>query len=630
MPLTTTAGKVLLLDIFPDDMKEDVMTTTLDEDGIDYIMGELYQKHPEEYATVLYKLNDLGSDVSSTYGEFSSIDLESLTSTDEIKSINKALKQDLKEIAISGLPVDEKKKLSEELLTSARAKLEELASDYVEDKAFGIQRKSGAKDKLQDITNILAGETSAIDFYGGSLPYAVTRGYGAGLTPFDYFLAGQKAREGLVGTKLATPDAGDISNQLSEAALRLRITQNHEPEGYNIGIFVPVDDPDYEGSVLSMDIEGVAKRGQELTPDIVNRLKDKGVEKVMIHSPLSSAAPYGISKDSVGHSLNKRPELGDFPGLTAVQSLMETFTQRAISSKHVGQRAFSGLDMFRQLISVPQKFSFKSAASKETGVVTDVKELDSGAHLIYVNGNEHFVEPGLEVNVKTGDKVKAGDLMSEGLPSSRELVEILGIGGGRKKFADLLSEKFREIGISHNKRIPEFLSRGLINHVRIKDRYKDFLPGDIIEYGQLQREYEPAEDTTEESINVARGKYLQKPVAYHTIGTKVTKDMVKELKEMGIEKVSVSGQEPFWEPEVRPARGALQYTDDPLMRMYGSSVKRNLLDALYRGQGETDLDRPTSIIGQMVIEGAPRSLLPGEKERLKRLPTYELDQLFAN
>ncbi len=627
MSYKTTAGKILLTSIFPEDMKDEVRSTVMDKAGVSKLLGRVASTHPDKYEDVLNKLNDFGINVSSTYGKRSSFSLDSFITSDEVESIQEGMRGAIEEILGLG-DEGEVREGIERIMLEGRADLEEAVLRKIKGTSLESHMLSGTGKDISVFTDLLAGDVTAYDHQDNLLPYPILHGFNQGLSPWEYFLSAQKARAGLVGTKLATPDAGDISSQLSEATMRLRVTEKTEPREYDTGIPIDPQDSDYEGSFIAQNVEGIAQKGDQLTPDVVDRLRDQKIKKIMIYSPISSMVPYGISSEAAGNALGIRMPVGAFAGLEAAQAISEPFTQVAIGSKHVGQRSLSGLDVLRQLIGAPRVFSGKAAVAKRSGVVDSIKELKTGGKEMVIAGEPYFLEPGIEPIAKIGHRVKKGDIVSEGLPNPRELVDILGLGGGRYKMSQVLYNKLTELGVGHNKRIGEYLAAGLINHVRMTDEWDGHLPDDVVEYSDIARSWEPPDDSTEVEPRMAKGKYLQKPVAYHTIGTQMGAEEIKELTDLGIEKVVVSDQAPPFVPEVRWARGALSHTDDWLLNLYGSNVKRHILEKLYTGKGEADPGNPVSFISQMVLSGAPKPL-GDEIEDFYKIPTLELDKMFS-
>jgi len=198
--------------------------------------------------------------------------------------------------------------------------------------------------------------------------------------------------------------------------------------------------------------------------------------------------------------------------------------------------------------------------------------------------------------------------LSTGISNPATIARVLGIGDARRRFVDIFSDALKESGIGHNKRNIEFIARGLVDHARIDKPYGDFLPGDIVEFSALSRHYQPREGAVAANPTQSVGRYLEKPVAYHTIGTRITRPMAKELKALGYGDLLVHSEPPPFSPEMRRAMDASRYSLSWMDRLGGFYLKRSLLDALYSGQTSSDPTNPVDLIPQIVMEGRIRPI----------------------
>lgn len=605
--VTTTPGRILLKKILPDEYHSFVEEAPLDKRRISELMRMISTTNPDQYKDILQRLNAFGENVSRSYGGESSLTPDSFLGNAQLARVRASLGTKLEDIRTSNLPIQEKEKKIISTLEGAKEKIREAVRESIRGTSLGVQLESGTRGNLEQIVSIITGELLPIDSEGAPIPFPVTRGFAEGLTPSQYFVTAQKARLGLIGTKLATPEAGDISNQLVSAAVRLRVTEQKEPES-RAGYPVDPADSDYEGSILAQDIPGIAKRGEMLTPQVVRALKRAKKKVVLIHSPITSMVEHGISRQAAGTATGQPFSVGDFAGITACQALTEPLTQMSIGSKHAGTHAPAGLDLIRQLIEVPMNFPNAAAIAEKDGIVKEIRELATGGSVIRVDTRSYVLPPGVDPMVKKGDRIETGQVLSSGIPNPRELTRILGIGEGRRQFARIFSRELTNSGIDHNKRNVEYIARGLVNHVMVERPYKDWLPGDIVEYPSIARAYTPGEGARTQRAKAAVGAYLEEPVAHLTIGTRLTRGMAKELSSLGFDEVLVSKEPPPFSPEMRRAREALAHSDDWLMRFGGANLKRSLMKAVGEGMAPSKPDVPTAFFPQMVLKGAPEPL----------------------
>lgn len=389
------------------------------------------------------------------------------------------------------------------------------------------------------------------------------------------------------------------SKQLVQIAHRLVVTDKDDDTAFApqmpVGYPVSTDDPDNEGSCLAEDIGGY-KRNTLLTPKILGDLKNRGFDKILIRSVMVGGPANGgvYSLDCGVRESGSLPNKGDFVGINAVQAISEPLTQGAISSKHSGGvagadsgKAISGFKFINQLIQVPKHFPGGAVHSELDGTVTKIEDAPQGGKYIYVNGEKHYVgrsdEKDIPITVKVGDRVEAGDVLTEGIPNPAMIVKYKGIGEGRRYFTKMFRDALNNAGVPSHRRNVEMLSRGLINYVKLTDEVGDYAPDDILPYSMIEKDYQPREDAKTDNPESMEGYYLEKPVLHYSIGTKLRPSVIKELREFGIKRVVAHKDPPPFEAEM--VRGMAHVSKDPdwATRLLGAYNKDSLLEGARRG-----------------------------------------------
>lgn len=389
------------------------------------------------------------------------------------------------------------------------------------------------------------------------------------------------------------------SKQLVQIAHRLVVTDKDDDTAFNpdmpTGYPVDTDDPDNEGSCLAEDIGGY-KRNTLLTPKILGDLKNRGFDRILIRSVMvGGPANGGVYANDCGvRESGSLPNKGDFVGINAVQAISEPLTQGAISSKHSGGvagadsgKAISGFKYVNQLIQVPKHFPGGAVHSELDGVVTKIEDAPQGGKYIYVNNEKHYVgknnEQDIPITVKVGDRVEAGDTMTEGIPNPAMIVKYKGIGEGRRYFTQMFRDALNNAGTPIHRRNIEMLSRGLINYIKLTDEVGDYAPDDILPYSMIERDYKPREDSRVDNPESMEGYYLEKPILHYSIGTKLRPSVIKQLREFGIKRVVAHKDPPPFEPEM--VRGMAHVSKDPdwTTRLLGAYNKDSLLEGARRG-----------------------------------------------
>jgi hypothetical protein len=203
---------------------------------------------------------------------------------------------------------------------------------------------------------------------------------------------------------------------------------------------------------------------------------------------------------------------------------------------------------------------------------------------IRVDGEDHYAAHGQSPTVAVGDKVEPGDVLSDGIPNPAEFVKHKGIGEGRKHFISAFNNALAESGIKAHRRNVEPLARGLIDHVELDDEIGPHVPGDILPYQAVEAAYEPREDARTRTPKEAIGKYLERPVLHHTIGTQIRPSMVADLEHFGIGQVLVHDAPPPFHPTMVRAGGQMTIDPDWMVRHLGRNLERSTLEAAHRGR----------------------------------------------
>jgi len=373
------------------------------------------------------------------------------------------------------------------------------------------------------------------------------------------------------------------SKQFNQAVHRLVVTEEDCETANGVEI---TPDSENIGSVLARDTS-LYPKGTVLTPKKLKDLKSSG-EKVYVRSVMTCQSHAGVcSKCSGVRSSGHFPAIGDNIGIPASSALSEKLTQGSISAKHTaaGAQKVSGFDYINQLVQVPKVYAGGSAHADIDGFVTNIEKAPQGGHFIYIGDHEHYSPKDQDLLVKVGDEIEAGDMLSDGVPNPGEIVRHKGIGEGRKYLSELLKRAYEEGGMSANRRNTEVVARALINHVVINQPNDTYtaLPGDVVEYDAMARNYTPREGSENLSLSKAAGKYLESPVLHYSIGTRITPRVVKTLKDAKINNVLAHTSEPGFEPEQQRASESLALRPDWLQQMAGSHLKANLLKSVQTG-----------------------------------------------
>jgi hypothetical protein len=240
----------------------------------------------------------------------------------------------------------------------------------------------------------------------------------------------------------------------------------------------------------------------------------------------------------------------------------------------------------------------KATLAEHDGEVAKVESAPQGGHYVWVGGTRHYAGPELSIIRKAGDKIEAGDPLTDGVPKPDEIVAHKGLGEGRHYLVEALHSVYTRAGADVDKRHLETLARSVLNHVYVADvedgHDHGFLKGDIVNYNRLAAAL--ASERRRVPVNDALGEPLAADILHHTAGTRVTSSIRDALSAKGITHVDVAPHAPRVEPLMRPASRTPLLNSDWMQRLAHRYLKESLLAGAHRGD-VSDLHGPSPVPG---------------------------------
>lgn len=596
------AVQLLVNSHLPPDLRD--YTRPLDAKNIGRLMADVARNHPDKYEEISKAVSDIGRNASYNQGE--TLHLGDLLPVIDREEIFQRMDAEL----------DEARKADPDKFETSRLKIWQKYSDLIEKEAMksalakgnnlAYSVASGARGKPPQLKAMIATPGLYTDYKDNVIPLFVRHSFADGLRPAEYLAGAFGARKSVVSTKSATARGGDWSKQAVQTTANLIVTSKDCRT--NRGILLPADDSSMRGRVLATETAGLPA-GTMVDKRVLQHFQKKGVKKVVVRSAMTCDQHEGICAKCVGgfYEGGKLPKIGDAVGITGSQSLGEPITQGALNVKHQGgqakgKREYAGFDVINQIAQSPETFPDRATVSELDGTVQDVQDAPQGGKYIFVDGEKHYVPQGYEIMVRPGDRVEAGDQLSDGIVDPGDIVRLRGLGEGRKFFAERLKKAMDDSGMDSDLRNTEILARSAIDHVVVEDPegIGDFLPDDVVSYNTLQRKYVPPADTKALKAREAHGKYLQSPVLHYSIGTRITPRIASTLEEAGIRDVRVTDTSPALRPEMSRLRTAAHSNPDWLASMHTSYLKDQLSYAAVRGD-TTDVRENTHFAPRLAI-----------------------------
>ena len=586
MPLQTTVGRLLVNEVLPEELRDH--NRVLMGADLDKVLEQVGREHPEQYREVSHALVQLGREASSREG-----------TTISIKDLLPPKK--LRDETLAHVDAQEQKIRADKTMTPAEKQealagvyrlAQKLLTDQVYKQALttgnplALQVLSKARGNAMQLAGMLSTPGYFSDAKGKAIPIFVRRSFAEGLNPWEFYAATFGARQGVLSTKFATREAGDLGKQMNLVSEGLTVTE--DDCGTVNGIPVAADDKDNIGALLARATGGYPL-GTPITAKVMKKLQEKGVKRLLLRSPVTCQAKDGLCKLCVGQREDgKLPGLRDAIGIKASSALAERIAQGALNVKHTASaggkttdanEVYAGFDVINQIAQVPEAFRHAATLAAVNGKISRVEAAPQGGTNVFVGDQVHYVDPEHALHVKLGDDVEAGDQLSGGIVNPSEVVNYKGIGEGRRYFAERFAQAFRDSGIAVNRRNTEVLARALVGAVQVDEPegLGDYLPGDVVSYDALAYSYQPRVDAKIVKTGDAVGKYLEQPALHHTIGTRLTNKMAAELSDFGVDKVRVHERPVAFTPQMTRLRTAAHYGKDWLAKLHGTYLKSNLL-----------------------------------------------------
>lgn len=564
----TTMGRLLLNDALPSAYQ---ISGPVTKKQLNTLMSELARKDPRQYARTIGDLKQVGDAVATDAGF--TVGLDDIEP--DYATRDKILEPVLTQVKRTRDPNKRR-----QLITDAQERLLEATKQHPGQ--MTVIARSGARGNMEQVMRSVTSPVAATNDREEVIPWIISKSFAEGLKAPDAWIAMSEARRNTIVSNTSVSAPGEVSKLLVNNMSDQLITM---PDcGTTNGIAMSVDDPNaidrYE-----------AKTGRLLTSQEL--IEHTGT--VIVRSPMTCEAHDGVCQKCYGlNTKGQSPSIGANVGMMAAHAMSEPLTQMTLSAKHATRTAkaqkavLSGLSGLKQLVEIPQSFFNKATLASRAGRVTDVKAAPQGGHYVYVQDQEHYVPPQLEVHVRKGATVEPGDSLSTGIIKPDEIVRYKGLGAGRKYLVDQLEGVYQGNGVDIDKRHLEMLAKTDLNYVRIMDRDSRSLGiprGDIVDYNRFRQEI--AKNAKMMAVDDAVGETLGNNALHYTAGTRVTPTIVQDLRKHGISRVPIAPRVPLHEPVMKPiSRTPLLYPDW-LAKLGHRNLKNVILEGAAFGEPST-------------------------------------------
>ena len=497
----------------PEKIKEIPKAAAFKKGTLEKIIAQMFKKYrTTETSIMLDKLKDLGFKYSTYSGiTISAADVVTSKNKDaiieaseaEVKKVNKQYQRGLiteKERFDLVIAIWDKAKKDIEKELEAYAK-----SDEYEDNPIFIMMNSKARGSISNFVQLAGMRGTMAKPNGDPVEIPIKSSFRDGLSVSEFFLSTHGARKGSADTALKTADSGYMTRRLVDVAQDLIVREEDcgTTEGVRVSAFRDDKDgiiePLYDrilGRFTNKKVldpqtkEVIVGENELITENIADKIIAAGIEEVEIRTVLTCRTDHGVCCKCYGRNLatGNIVEIGEAVGTMGAQSIGEPGTQLTMRTFHTGGVA-GGEDITQGLPRVEELFEARIPKGKATiaevdGVVSKIEDQKGRTKIFIKNANEireHLTAYGAKLRVEKGDTVSAGDRLTEGNVSPKELLMVTDPNTVQQYILKEVQKVYRSQGVDINDKHVELIARRMISQIRIMDSGDtNFLPSTVV------------------------------------------------------------------------------------------------------------------------------------------------------
>ena len=305
-----------------------------------------------------------------------------------------------------------------------------------------IMADSGARGSFNQLRQLGAMRGLMAKPSGEIIETPITANFREGLTVLQYFISTHGARKGLADTALKTANSGYLTRRLVDVAQDavvceldcgtkdgIEITPIYEAGEIILGIGDRILGRTVIGDVVDpSNNKVILADAHEIDENLVKRIEDAGIERILIRSGLTCEAKRGVCVKCYGRDLSRGStvNLGETVGIIAAQSIGEPGTQLTMRTFHLGGAASRSVEQSVHTTRYEGTLKLLNVQSvvNKVGKLT-VLNRNGQALIIDETGREREnfkLVYGTVLNFKDGQKVTKGATIAEWDPYSNPII----------------------------------------------------------------------------------------------------------------------------------------------------------------------------------------------------------------
>ncbi|MCC7469663.1 MAG: DNA-directed RNA polymerase subunit beta' [Bacteroidetes bacterium] len=374
---------------------------------------------------------------------------------------------------------------------------------------------SQARGTIAQLSQMAGMKGLIVNTAGKTIDFPVIPSYKEGLSPIEYFITTHGSRKGLADTALKTAQAGYLTRRLVDVSQDVVIREEDcgtkafkVAKAENISGLAIALSKNIFGRTLAEDVvvgNQTFEKGSLVDKDIAMAIEASGIKEVKVRSVLSCETKHGICQKCYGLDLGRSAgvKLGEAIGIIAAQAIGEPGTQLTLRTFHAG--GVAGTDITQGLPRVEEIFERRNPknpaiVSETDGEVFEIRE-EGKDRIIKVlsdskgdkktNEMEYAIPFRRTAIVKVGDKVKKGELLTDGSAKIGEIFKIAGKEMAENYIIDEINKVYEVQGAPIARKHLEIIVRQMFSRRKILDAGDtDFAPNEIVESVELEIENE--------------------------------------------------------------------------------------------------------------------------------------------
>jgi DNA-directed RNA polymerase subunit beta' len=500
----TTTGRILLREIVPGEIPFEIINKVMDKKALGEVIDQAYRRLGNKATVILAdRLRTMGYQHATAAGISICVEDMQIPSDKEIfVEAARGQVQQIEQQYQEGLITDGERynkvidiwaQTTEEV---ARQMLERLGTEVTKDEqghevkipsfnSIYMMADSGARGSAQQIRQLAGMRGLMAKPSGEIIETPITSNFREGLSVLQYFISTHGARKGLADTALKTANSGYLTRRLVDVAqdMIVRGVDCETTDGIEMGPLVEGGEiieaigERILGRTALEDVldpitgEVLVSAGLEIDEDRVRKVEDAGIERVVIRSGLTCAAPRGICVKCYGRDLARGTlvNLGEAVGVIAAQSIGEPGTQLTMRTFHIGGAATRRAEQSSAEASSEGEVRYHGVRTVDDRTGRRIAMNRNGEIGIYDrSGRERERYPvvyGAHVLVAHGELVKSKAVLLEWDPFANPILSDV---AGTIKFGDIIE------GVTMSEQVDEFT--GISSKVITESKDPDLRP----------------------------------------------------------------------------------------------------------------------------------------------------------